>query len=361
MTQNRDKMSSIIKIEQEEKLSKEQVKFNTLIARIEKCKDELKKIQGKMDEGRKVVSEVLIPLERKHSDALKKYVLQLDKLYDLSFFGETEKEKIEFLIIEHLQPLIMEFPEDPELQRMDNKYYPDDVMEDAADMISDMLYDVFGVDLDPDDILDEDKLKEKLQEHQEQVNILDDLDTKPKKKSAAQKKKEEAKKKEAFHIGKAVKQIYTDLVKKLHPDREMDETLRDEKTEVMKKITIAYKENNFLTLLHFHQEYMAGTDRHKLDEMSDKQLKYYNKLLQEQSMDIKREIDKIKYSDETKNVYNLISGAEKTKVAKINREQNRLAKQIKDVRELFRITENKSVFRGYLKTVRINDDIRACS
>lgn len=298
---------------------------------------------------------MFVPLELKHAELLKSYVLQLDKFFDQSFFGKKEKEKIEFLIIEHLPMLNQMYPEDIELQQLDEKYYPEDVKEDAADTISDLFNNFFGTDLDPEDVFDEDKMKKKFEEHQKYLNDLDDQEAKPKKKTAAQKRKEEAKKQEALHIGKAVKQIYTDLVKKLHPDREMDEELRNKKTELMKNITIAYKENNFLSLLLFHQEYIAETDRHKLEEMSDKQLKYYNKLLQEQSQDIQAEINMIKYSMETKNVYQLASGAARTVKSKINREEKRLITQINDIKELIRIAEDKKVFRGYLKTVDIDN------
>jgi len=42
-------------------------------------------------------------------------------------------------------------------------------------------------------------------------------------------------------VKKTTRQIYVDLVKHCHPDREQDELKRIEKTEWMKQITAAYE------------------------------------------------------------------------------------------------------------------------
>ena len=351
-------MSSIVKIEQQETLTKEQIKFNTLVTRIEKRKKEFNVIKDKIEEGRKIVNEIFIPLELKHGEILKSYVLQLDQNYDMSFFKKKEKEKISFLITQQLTMLNSLFKDDPELDKLLHKYFSDEDKEDAADMISDFMSDFLGMEIDPEDIWDDEKMRQKFQDYNEQLDLNDKdalSNEKPKKKTAAQKRKEEAKKQEAFHIGKAVKKIYTDLVKKLHPDKEQNEELRDRKTELMKKITVAYKENNFLSLLHYHQEYLAETERHNLEEMTDSQLKYYNKLLQEQAKEIQNQIEQLKYSPETKTIFNLVSGAEKTKTAKITRETNQLKKDIKEIKFMLSVARDRNVFRSHLKSIDLDE------
>ena len=81
---------------------------------------------------------------------------------------------------------------------------------------------------------------------------------------------------------KSMREIYLELVKELHPDRETDETLRVQKEERMKQLTEAYKQKDLASLLmmqiNWLQEESAKTPQSQTDEV----LKRYNKILRAQ-------------------------------------------------------------------------------
>ena len=81
---------------------------------------------------------------------------------------------------------------------------------------------------------------------------------------------------------KSMREIYLELVKELHPDRETDETLRAQKEERMKQLTEAYKQKDLASLLmmqiNWLQEESAKTPQSQTDEVS----KRYNKILRAQ-------------------------------------------------------------------------------
>ena len=81
---------------------------------------------------------------------------------------------------------------------------------------------------------------------------------------------------------KSMREIYLELVKELHPDRETDETLRAQKEERMKQLTEAYKQKDLASLLmmqiNWLQEESAKTPQSQTDEV----LKRYNKILRAQ-------------------------------------------------------------------------------
>ena len=81
---------------------------------------------------------------------------------------------------------------------------------------------------------------------------------------------------------KSMREIYLELVKELHPDRETDETLRAQKEERMKQLTEAYKQKDLASLLmmqiNWLQEESAKTPQSQTDEV----LKRDNKILRAQ-------------------------------------------------------------------------------
>lgn len=101
-------------------------------------------------------------------------------------------------------------------------------------------------------------------------------------------------KKQANKQQEALKQdaraIYLRLVKKYHPDRELNEADKGWKTELVQRVAQAHQENDFLTLLKLQIEYLEEeeTDARFLAE---DMLRRYSKILQRQLDDIKDEVD----------------------------------------------------------------------
>ncbi|WP_201981379.1 hypothetical protein [Hymenobacter rubidus] len=111
--------------------------------------------------------------------------------------------------------------------------------------------------------------------------------------SPRQQAAEEKKQAEEKNTTKAVRTLYVDLVKALHPDREPDEAEKNRKTELLKQVTTAYEANELLTLLRLQLE-LQRIDQSHLENLAESQLKYYNKLLKEQA----RELDETLYHEQ---------------------------------------------------------------
>ena len=106
----------------------------------------------------------------------------------------------------------------------------------------------------------------------------------PKQQAAADKKRAEEQ-----NITQAVRTLYMDLVKHLHPDREPDEAEKLRKTELLKRVTTAYKANELLTLLRLQLE-LNRIDQAHLENLAEDQLRYYNKLLREQARELEQKL-----------------------------------------------------------------------
>jgi ubiquitin len=117
---------------------------------------------------------------------------------------------------------------------------------------------------------------------------------KPRKKT---KKQLEAEAKEAeaeAKMKKDARSIYTQLAKLLHPDTEMDEVIREEKSEMMKRVTNAYSNNDLYELLQIQLE-VEQLSEDKLAATDDGLMESYINVLKKQKSEIQTEINQTQY------------------------------------------------------------------
>ena len=88
---------------------------------------------------------------------------------------------------------------------------------------------------------------------------------------------------------KSISSIYKQLVKVLHPDLEQDEKQKPIKEELMKQLSIAYKNNDLLSLLMLEIEWINNSDNN-VQQQGDEKLKIYNALLMEQVAEVEKEL-----------------------------------------------------------------------
>ncbi len=105
-------------------------------------------------------------------------------------------------------------------------------------------------------------------------------------KSKKRLEKEEKKNEELENISTTVKQVYKELMKELHPDKEIDEIKRLEKTTLVQYITEAYRNDDLFTLLSIKFTSLEGTDNTNLSE--DK-IEYFNKMLIKQVQELEEQ------------------------------------------------------------------------
>lgn len=90
-------------------------------------------------------------------------------------------------------------------------------------------------------------------------------------------------------IGQLEGDIFRQLARELHPDREPDSAERVRKTALMQRVTVADKANDLLSLLELQQE-IAQIGPADLDCLSEERITRYNKILNRQLRELEGEI-----------------------------------------------------------------------
>jgi hypothetical protein len=355
----------IITQKSEKDLSKLQKQFNANVKKINELKQRLKDDEQQL---RKIVTRIqsdIIPTEHKHFEKITELVYVFDKHHDDPFFKKKEKAKIANFIINKSQELI-ETTGNEDLKTLYDKYAdePFDEMDAeaenaTAEMMKNMMSSMFGIDFEEDaDVSDPQKMQEYMERKMEEKQAEAQAKKANKKKSDKQIEKEEKIKEEAQNISKAARSIYTDLVKAFHPDREHDETERDRKTEIMKKVTQAYEDDDLFELLRLKIE-LQGADIESLT-MADEQLKYYNKILKEQVRELEESLWQLRMQGTGpmggEDLLSRFGGDEKSMKAKITRQVNKLKNNIKMVEQDIIALGVKENMRRFLKDYQIQDE-----
>ena len=356
----------IITQKSEKDLSKLQKQFNANVKKINELKQRLKDDEEQL---RKIVTRIqsdIIPTEHKHFEKITELVFVFDKHHDDPFFKKKEKAKIADFIINKSHELI-ETTGNEDLKVLYEKYAKESFDEmDAeaenatAEMMKNMMSSMFGVDFEEDaDVSDPQKMQEYMERKMEEKQAEAQAKKATKKKSDKQIEKEEKIKEEAKNISRAARSIYTDLVKAFHPDRERDETERVRKTEIMKKVTQAYEDDDLFELLRLKIE-LQGADIDSLT-MADEQLKYYNKILKEQVRELEESLWQLRMQGTGpmggEDLLSRFGGDEKSMKAKITRQVNKLKNNIKMVEQDILTLGVKENMRRFLKDYQIQEDM----
>ena len=356
----------IITQKSEKDLSKLQKQFNANVKKINELKQRLKDDEEQL---RKIVTRIqsdIIPTEHKHFEKITELVFVFDKHHDDPFFKKKEKAKIADFIVNKSHELI-ETTGNEDLKVLYEKYTNESFDEmDAeaenatAEMMKNMMSSMFGVDFEEDaDVSDPQKMQEYMERKIEEKQAEAQAKKATKKKSDKQIEKEEKIKEEAKNISKAARSIYTDLVKAFHPDRERDETERVRKTEIMKKVTQAYEDDDLFELLRLKIE-LQGADIESLT-MADEQLKYYNKILKEQVRELEESLWQLRMQGSGpmggEDLLSRFGGDEKSMKAKITRQVNKLKNNIKMVEQDILTLGVKENMRKFLKDYQIQEDM----
>ena len=275
-------------------LSKAQKEFNRLTKRIAKLEKEVHNFREAATELRQRVQQEYRPLQAKHNDARADLARVLDHAHDTYKLTKGERAKIVSILLDGCYDLPRQGH--PEIQAILDKYEEPESAEEAAaadaetaEMMKAMFSQQFGIEFDADaDVSTPEKFQAYLhqkmateqeayaQQQAERAERRAHRKKTPKQQAAADKKQAEEQ-----NTTQAVRTLYRDLVKVLHPDLEPDEAEKIRKTELMKRVTTAYEAGELLTLLRLQLE-LQRIDQSHLENLAEDQLRYYNKLLKEQ-------------------------------------------------------------------------------
>lgn len=286
-----------IKITQEDNSprGKRYKQFNTLLNKINKLKQELEAFNEQMSSGLAFFYQEIKPLHQRQQDLMVKEVEALHRAYPQKNFGKKDREKIAHLIMSRCVDLFQVHDRDfPELTEIFN-FYSDQTREELVaetkqkerEMAEDMIHS-FGLDVELDDEDDLEEIMAKAQaaaqrrEQEEQEGA--EKSAKRPKTERQQIKEEQARQKEK-DIQKVSKNIYNELVRLLHPDREQDETQRAVKTAAIQRVNEAYEQNDFFELLNLQAEYLQK-EGDQLTLLPEKEFKYYLDVLRSQEQEL---------------------------------------------------------------------------
>lgn len=353
--------NQLIQIKTKVSLSRNQKLFNSRSKKVQKLKAEFEELKEAIEQIKVEYHASIVPANEQIADVKTQIVYVFDTAYQQKFFRKKEKEKLASLIIDNAINLIDNHGKE-ELIPIYEKYSDMSYAEKqelgnaiGKDMLSGIFKSMTGVDIDLDGIDNPDDMEEiakRVAASMEEKERLEQEKKSKRKKTKAQIRKEERLAKDAKNISKSSKDIYNQLVKEYHPDLEKDEEKKQEKTELMQKITEAYQNDDFFSLLNF--QIQLKQDEEFLTSISEERLKYYNKILLDQVRQLEEMISYIKNpmsSEFSKYLYNHNKASQMIAFEKEDLESN--LHSLKLEKEEFQ--DNKKL-RAFLKSIEFKED-----
>lgn len=276
--------------------------FNTLLNKINKLKAHLESLQNQMSSGLAFYHQEIRPLHLKQQDMMAEEVQALHRAYPHKVFGKKDREKIVDLILTRCQELFQVPDRDFSALTEIYNHYADHTREEfeaeqkqyTQELTEEMLRS-FGLDVELDEEDDFEQVMQKAQEAAERMEKeaqerAEAEANRPK--TEKQRLKEERERQKEKDVQKVSKNIYNDLVRLLHPDREIDESKKAAKTEAIQRVNEAYEKNDLFELLRLQAEYLQK-EGDSLTLLPEKEFKYYLQVLKTQEQELQFELDSV--------------------------------------------------------------------
>ncbi len=347
--------------------TKGQKDFNRLVKKIETLEKNISDYRGAMIKIQQRVTIDLMPVRQQYFEQRAQLVYRFDRAHDSTLYKKPEKKKLAYLIqdiafevidaggIEELKPIYDKYSQDGGYDAIN-----EEANQEVAERMKN-LFSMFGIDLGDDvDMSDPEKMQEKLhQKMAEQQAVFEQQDRENQERRAKRPKtqkqieREEKKEIETRNITKAVRTIYMDLVKAFHPDRETEEEEKNRKTEIMQRVTEAYEKNDVLGLLRLQLKF-ERIDQSHIESLAEDHLKYYNKILREQTKELEDEYDGLQMQAHAMSgqpVY-MVSNPFGLEFA-FEQQIKEYKKTIKDIKKDLKDFQNDEVLRVFLKSFKI--------
>lgn len=301
--------SALIRVDSaQEALSKPQKAFNRLYKAISDQKALLESERQCAVLLRQTIAAEWAPQEASLFEALADQVNVLHRQFKTGAWKAGEKKKLSYLISD-ISFMLAEkgVAGMKELFDQYNDTSFDEVTQEVgqlnSELAKEMMEEMFGITIDKDvhfsgpeeamAYLDRLRQEQKAEQAEKDRLKAEKKAQKPKtaKQIEAERKKEEKERKrkeEASRVSNSVRDIYMDLVKTFHPDREQDEAEKERKTEIMQRVTAAYEANDLVTLLNLQLEFERISPE-AIKAISDERLKLFVKILERQRSELELE------------------------------------------------------------------------
>lgn len=288
------------------KLTTAQAEFNRLNKKISKLKAEITLIPEKEQKILAFYQEHAKPLFDKETAMKYNYLIYLDKIYNSGKLSKTDQKTIVDLIVTESEGVTDYMDEaqrsviTPLIHKYEELAYGMTHEELEQEAVNETLLSLTMMGFKPTQAMKKAKTEEEffkaftdyMQKEMQKAATAEEK--KQQKRAAKQENKtSQAKEKKMTKAEmnqklqeeqtlKSLREIYLELVKELHPDREMDETLRALKEERMKQLTEAYKQKDLASLLMMQINWLQEESAKNPQAQTDDVLKRFNKLLRAQ-------------------------------------------------------------------------------
>ena len=279
-------------------LSKEQQNFNRFVKRIEKLQKQILSETDKLDQLNRLYYAEVYPNALEQGKLKIQLCHLLHKKRQEIKLSAIQNKKLDALLFYFLDDAFGVVEPDDTTKELYSIYsssnYEEEILNQEQAMqeeLRDMLYNRFGLELDPSLLTgnpDFDKIAEELKKQWEQKESGKKAKSKTKKQLA----KVELEMQKATLKHKNIRSIYLALAKILHPDTEQNETLRMEKEEMMKMVTVAYENKDLMQLLQLQTLWIATHDDH-FNSLDATTLNAYIHLLIDQANELETELQMV--------------------------------------------------------------------
>ena len=276
-------------------LSKEQQNFNRFVKRIEKLKTQLLCETDKLDQLNRIYSVEVYPNVLEQATLKIQLCHLLHKKRQEIKLSAIQNKKLDALLFDFLDDAFGVVEPDDATKELYSEYSSSNYEEEQLNQqqamqeeLRDMLYNRFGLELDPSLLTgspDFDKIEEELKKQWQQK----ESGKKAKHKTKKQLAKEELEAQKAALKHKNIRSIYIALAKILHPDTEQNVTLKMEKEEMMKLVTVAYENKDLMQLLQLQTTWITKHDDH-FNSLDTTTLNAYIHLLIDQVKELEMEL-----------------------------------------------------------------------
>ena len=295
----------IITIQQKKILSKQQQAFNKFIMRIEKLRLDVVRIKKIIDDKLDFYVREIHPVEQQLNELNKEAVKLLFPYFKSSkILHKTQRHNLGNVIASLLDDVFNFESGEPDeefksiFKAVQGISYEKSIEVDFDSLKDTMeaMFDLFGFEMDLKDLhttMTPEEIIQKTLQMQEAVKQKGGSEAQKKatgKKSKKELEREEKASKIAEAREKNISSIYKQLAKILHPDLEQNETLKLQKEELMKQLTIAYENNDLHTLLNLELKWIQNEENNTVN-LTDDKLSIYNEVLKEQLRELEQELN----------------------------------------------------------------------
>lgn len=276
---------------QDSRLTPSQQRFNRLLDRIEKLKNQLVEVQTLHDAHRPAYHQTITPLRERHRILIREMVLWLDGRLERKGLSATQQHIASMILCNLCEQLAAEG--DEEMQILHDKHSDESLAQKEQASIMEMramMESMLGERLADDDSLEtmQDVFKAgmtRLREAEAEEEARQQARARKRKPSAAQ-LKAAAEQQEAETT---LRKVFRQLASALHPDRENDPDECARKTTLMSEANAAYDRRDLVALLQI-QLRTELTDTASIAKMAEEKIASLTLLLKQQIQELEEEL-----------------------------------------------------------------------